>query len=241
MPNHGTFLWCDLSTLHLKRACAFYADLFGWQVAHDDYAIASNAAGPVAGLFPMPQRFRDIGMPSFWMSYIGVRDIGAAVATATTSGGKVELGPEPFPDGGQIALIRDPLGAGFTVYQGSSPAGVAVGVGGRRGHALFVSDAHAVMPFYQALFGWQCGQDNNGTRAILQGGGTIAHLHEVPDPALRGTEEYWAVIFSATPNTSTRLPGSGGHVLASAALPEGAAKMATDPDGAMFFFTENAS
>ncbi|MEO0653478.1 MAG: hypothetical protein AAFY77_01270, partial [Pseudomonadota bacterium] len=94
---------------------------------------------------------------------------------------------------------------------------------------------------YQALFGWQFGQDSNGTRAIVQGGKTIAHLHEVADPALRGTEEYWAVIFGGAPNTSTRLTGLGGHVLASTALPEGAAKMATDPDGAMFFFTEDAS
>lgn len=240
MPTHGTFLWCDLSALNLDQASRFYGDLLGWQVASGDYRIASTQSGPVAGLFSMPEMFRKISMPSFWMSYMAVRDIEAAVATAREHGGKVEIGPEPFPGGGQFALIRDPLGAGFTVFEGGSPAGATDGAGGRLDHGLFVSDADAVIPFYEALFGWAFGPAKAGVRTIAAGGETVAHLHEIPDPALRGKEEYWAVIFQAAAGTAKRLSSLGGTALAQTRLPEGAATMARDPDGAMFFFVEGA-
>lgn len=50
------------------------------------------------------------GLPSFWMPYIEVVDIDAAIERAQQAVGKVEVGPSAFDVNTSIALIRDPLG-----------------------------------------------------------------------------------------------------------------------------------
>ena len=117
---HGEFIWADLSSYRPDVTRPFYSQIFEW--SFDDYA-ALVSKRPTSGLYQMPQKFIDMGMPSFWMSYIAVDDVEAAVKTAGEMGGKVELGPAPFVGGGEYALIRDPLGAGFTVYNGTALEG----------------------------------------------------------------------------------------------------------------------
>ncbi len=236
--THGIFLWADLSTYRPDMTRAFYTGLFGWSCG--DY-VCSTRGQPVAGIFEMPQTFQRIGMPSFWMSYIGVDDIARTVADATAQGGKVELGPEPFAGGGQIALIRDPLGAGFTVYQGPALSGAAQGeIGTRIGHGLFVSDMRAVIPFYQSLFGWDFDTLGPGFYAVRAAGKTIFHAHEIPDPAVRGKEQYWAVLFAVADINAARaqVMATGGAEIAAVDLPEGPAALMQDPDGAAFFILD---
>ena len=131
MPK-GDVLWCDLSTFHVEQTKSFYATLFGWSYAAvtqpggSPYHLASTAAGESAAIFEMPQKFRTIGLPSFWMSYIAVDDIDAAVDEARRLGGKVEVGAgrevrqppalladrrhvdwaQPIPDPVRFALLR---------------------------------------------------------------------------------------------------------------------------------------
>lgn len=229
---HGHFLWADLSTFRLDVTLAFYERYLGWTFSNDAYHIASTEIGPVAALYRMPDKFQAIRMPSFWMSYIGVENVNTAVGLAADNGGKVELGPEPFEGGGQFALIRDPLGAGFTVYEGRAVSGVIAGPGARVGHGLFVSDAAAVRPFYAALFGWSFDHISDAVWAIRSGPETLGHLHHIPDPALRGKEEYWAILFSGQARDVGAL---GGTEIAHVMLPEGEARLVCDPDGAAFF------
>jgi predicted enzyme related to lactoylglutathione lyase len=159
----GDFVWCDLSTLRPETTRPFYRDLFGWDYSVNqlpdgsDYAVAESSAGEAAGIFEMPRKFQEMKLPSFWMGYIEVGDADAAVASALENGGKVELGPVPFQDGARIALIRDPLGAGFTVIENS---GLPVRSdnaleGSMIWNALYVSDAARVISFYEHLFGWR--------------------------------------------------------------------------------------
>lgn len=232
--QHGTFIWADLSSFRPEVTKEFYRKVMGWRF--DDY-VASVSAGPVAGLFEMPAKFQAINMPSFWMSYIAFDDVSAVTEIAKAKGGKVEVGPEPFEGGGTYALIRDPLGAGFTVYSGSALEGGATGLGARAGHGLFVSDASAVTGFYNALFGWEISNAKDGVSEIMQDGVCIAHLHEIPDPAIRGKEQYWGVFFRHPDlkAAEAEIIAQGGTILAHVKLPEGAALLARDPDGGAFF------
>lgn len=237
--THGDFIWCDLSSFHPAQTQAFYTSVLGWEFAGEGYAIAYRANHPVAALYEMPAKFQNIKMPSFWMSYIAVDDVALVTARATELGGKVEVGPTPFEGGGQFALIRDPLGAGFTVYQGNALDGALTGAGGRLGHELFVSDASAVIPFYRELFGWQISAAQRGSHSITNAGRRIAHLHEVPDPAIRGKEQYWAIVFDTAGATletfADQVTQAGGQVVVRADLPDGPAMILRDPDGAAFF------
>lgn len=251
MPT-GDFVWCDLSTFHVEATKSFYAGLLGWtyegttQPDGSPYDIAATGRQASAGIFAMPRKFRDMGLPSFWMSYNAVEDIDATVAEARRRGGKVEVGPIPFGEGASIALIRDPLGAGFTVYQGAGlhprPAGLPAGR--MVWNALYVSDASAVTPFYEALFGWRIAADPAlpGVFAVHNAEGReIAAIHQLPD-AVRGRFEYWAVHFAVPDLASARarIVAEGGEIVTDDADPRRPALLARDPDGAAFYLVQAA-
>lgn len=246
MP-HGDFVWCDLSARRLDIACAFYARLLGWRIGADtmtdgsEYRIAETAR-PVAGLYTMPRKFDDMGMPCFWMSYIAVDNAAAAVETARDLGGKVEVGPIDGIYGSTVALIRDPLGAGFTVIDGPglTPRPAQPQPGDMAWNALYVSDAAAVIPFYRALFGWTIAPatDGGGRHHVHRDGARISEIHELPD-AVRGKEQYWGIHFAvddlAAANSLIR--AEGGQLV----YEDTETLLARDPDGAAFFLSEPSS
>ncbi|MEM7058530.1 MAG: VOC family protein [Pseudomonadota bacterium] len=230
----ATFTWCDLSTFRPSVTKPFYSTLFGWRSdGAEDYDYAHVGDHQIAALFVMPQKLRDIGMPSFWMSYASVQDVSATTAKARDLGGKIELEDQTY------ALIRDPLGAGFTVHDGLRPPARA-GHGTRAGHGYFCSDLSMVEEFYQALFGWQFTKYPAGHTKILTAQGThVASAQELPDET-RGKEQYWTVQFAVTslPKAIAKAREAGALEVMETNLPEGPAALVFDPDNAAFFLTE---
>lgn len=250
MP-HGDFVWCDLSTFRVEDTKRFYAELLGWRydtAAQPDgtpYHLASTADGEAAAVFEMPEKFQKIGLPSFWMSYIEVDDIVEAVAQAGERGGKVEVGPIAFGEGASIALIRDPLGAGFTVYQGNElkPRRASAPPGHMTWNALYVSDAQAVVDFYEALFSWRISK-NLLHAGVFQIRGTngdeISEIHQLTDE-VRGKHQFWGVHFTVADlsTAKSQIVGSGGEILYEDHAAAGPTLLAKDPDGAAFFLRQS--
>lgn len=246
MPN-GDFVWCDLSAYDVEGAKSFYGDLLGWrfsETAQPDgvpYHIAWTDEGECAALFDMPGTFRDMGLPSFWMSYIQVDDIDRTVTQARDLGGKVEFGPQDFGDGAAIALIRDPLGAGFTLYQGEAlpPRGGEAHPGQMAWNALHVSDAEAVAGFYASLFDWQIarGPWSANSHDIRNARGELISAIIEQGEVERGGYQYWGVTFAVRDleDADTRLAELGGRVLAQEVSASGPVLAAQDGDGAAFF------
>ena len=115
--GHGEFLWSDLATFDVASTLEFYHDVIGWTYRREpvaggpDYYYAAGSGAAVAGIYEMPNVFRDGGMESFWMSYIGIDDIEAGIAQAVALGGSVVMGPARFGENAAIAMLRDPQGA----------------------------------------------------------------------------------------------------------------------------------
>lgn len=235
---HGDLIWCDLSAYDPAVARGFYSALLGWQWTTDgDTDTGWLNAATVASIYQMPPKFIERGMPSFWMTYMAVADAEETAARATELGGKVELGPARDQGNSTFALIRDPLGAGFTVIDNPPPAGTSQGPGARAGHALFVSDVAAIAPFYSALFGWEFQPPQNGIYSVHHNGKPLFHCHEIPDPAVRGKEQYWTVLFSLS-GARRKIEAQGCTTLAEFDIPEGRATLATDPQHAAFMTVE---
>ena len=245
----GDFVWCDLSTFRPDTTARFYRALFGWQfdeITQPDgtpYLIGSAAGREAAGLYEMPEKFQQIGMPSFWMTYIEVADAAATVELANANGAKVEFGPVPFGESASIALIRDPLGAGFTVYQGSdlAPRAAAAGDGHMVWNALYVSSVETVADFYQALFGWQISRERTAADlyAVSSPAGDIASIYEFDDAA-RGEYQFWGVHFGVADiaAASDQVRQEGGEIVDEHEAQSGPTVLARDPDGAAFFMVE---
>lgn len=130
------------------------------------------------------------------MNYIQVAEVATTVEKAQQLGAKVEVANEAFY-GGHIALIRDPMGAGFTVYDGDQlrqsrqPAhGVVLG------RELQVSNAAKVIDFYSGLLGWQFveGAYPEQLEGYTSEGTKVAAVQEL-DNAVKGKYEYWVTVF----------------------------------------------
>ncbi|PSL19126.1 VOC family protein [Shimia abyssi] len=205
----GHFLWGDLSTYDIAAARADYSALFGWSFDGDpSYDFAQLRRAQVAAVFPMPSRLAKMDMPSFWMSYVHVADVDQTVAQARAHEGVIiEVEPQAFDHSARIALIRDPSGAGFTVYEGPdiTPKIAGQGVVGARFH--HVPDLSLISDFYADLFGWTFAKVSDNpwpTYDVLHPDGTrVAQVEEVPEK-IRGKFRYWMPCFSVRSLEETR-------------------------------------
>lgn len=213
--NH--FVFADLSTYNLETAKAFYSSIFEWEYQTEDgqYCLATIQGNEVSGLYETPQKFKDMNMPSFWMSYIHVENVAKTVSKAKALGGIIELVDKDNAIG-KIALIRDPLGAGFTIYEGNQLNTRSENTAnGFIWNELFVSDLAKVQPFYEGIFDWKISGIEDHRYAILDSNEkTIGHINVVSND-IKGKYEYWGVFFSVE-NVATikrRVLDNGGALL----------------------------
>ena len=152
----------------------------------------------------------------------------------------IEVRPEAFGEEARVALVRDPSGAGFTLYEGPeiNPQITGLGTVQRRYHHL--PDIDLIAPFYRDLFGWSFERRANTPWQVYDildlKGALVAQAEEVPE-AIRGKFRYWMPCFivSSAENFSASLAGRGGAVLSE--LPEGRVLVA-DRQGAHFMICE---
>lgn len=121
-PANGEFSWHELGTTDYQGAFDFYSTLFGWTVDDDmdmgEYGIyriygsQEDLGFPLGGMFNKPP---DMPGPAFWLYYVSVPDINAAVERVKEHGGQLVNGPMEVPGGDFIAQCRDPQGAMFAL------------------------------------------------------------------------------------------------------------------------------
>ena len=175
-------------------------------------------------------------MPHFWMSYIAVDD---ALATAELAKefekAKVELTDDFY--GGKIALIRDPQGAGFTVYDGGKLNSKKLQTGHLIWNELHVSDASWVISFYERLFGWAVtsGEPSGKFHVTNTDGLHVADISVIPNE-LKGKYEYWVCSFAVdnVEQARQRIVKSGGNVV----YDEGIRLLMHDNSGEAFFYIQ---
>lgn len=237
---NNNFVWTDLSTFDVRRAREFYSDIFGWKYKSLDsiYYTAQTEATEASGLYLMPDKFQKFNLPSFWMSYIKVIDLDATINIAKQIGGKVEMVDKENAIG-KIALIRDPLGSGFTVYEGEYLNARSTGLESSYSKSeLIVSDLAQVKPFYENLFSWTIQEiSKTHCRIYNSPSSLVAEMIEVPN-SIKGKDEYWGVYFytSALLQTKQKVISNGGSII----YEEAHAILCKDPFGAAFNITDQS-
>jgi predicted enzyme related to lactoylglutathione lyase len=159
----GTFCWVDLATPDQDGAKAFYGGLLGWEF--DDqpvgegavYSLATKDGKQVAAISPQPQQQRDAGAPAMWNSYVAVDDADAVAAKAGELGATVHAPPFDVMEVGRMAVIQDPQGAFFEIWQAKSHIGAQLvnAPGALCWNELASTDLKASAKFYGDLFGWE--------------------------------------------------------------------------------------
>jgi len=115
----GTLCWADLSTPDAEAASAFYNAAFGWSFERgkDDsgYLHIKNGNTYIGGV--PPAATRSAGAPPHWMIYILAADCDLSAARAKELGARLYLEPMSMEGVGRMAVVADPQGAVFALFQ----------------------------------------------------------------------------------------------------------------------------
>lgn len=114
----GLIGWRELYAGDWQAAFDFYASQFGWSKADaldmgpmGTYQIFNAGPDQMGGMLTKPAE-----VPSpFWLFYINVPTLDAAVEKATARGAKLIMGPHEVPGGSFVAQLIDPQGAMFAL------------------------------------------------------------------------------------------------------------------------------
>jgi uncharacterized protein len=157
----GVPFWVDIAHPDPDAAMRFYGELFGWEYSDPEaipgggrYYAARLRGRDVAGISSQPGG-RD-GSPPAWKTYVAVDSADATTAKAKQAGGSAVAEPFDAPPG-RIALLNDPEGALFCIWEPKARAGAQLvnEPGAWSMSSLNTRDPDRAKAFYGAVFGWE--------------------------------------------------------------------------------------
>ena len=171
----GDFCWIELATTDQKAAKSFYGSLFGWSVndfpmgPNDFYSMFQVDGRDAAAAYTLRPEQRSQGVPSHWMIYIAVESADASAGRAAQLGAKVLAPPFDVFDAGRMAVVQDPTGAIFSMWQPKKNQGTGIaGVSGTFCWAdLSTPDPPRASRFFSDLFGWKIVPGENDPSGYL--------------------------------------------------------------------------
>ena len=225
----GVPCWVDTLPPDLDAALSFYGELFGWEFVGPgpgEYHVARVRGRDVAGVGPQPAG----GAPPVpaWNTYVAVGSADDAAARATGAGGTVLMAPFDVLPAGRMAVIADPDGAAFCLWEARDREGAQLvnEPGAWTMSVLNSRDPERAKAFYGELFGWT-------TETFTMPGGEISMWRlpgyvggEPEQPVSRevvatmmqadaSTPPHWSADFwiADLDGAVARMPGLGGKVI----------------------------
>jgi predicted enzyme related to lactoylglutathione lyase len=241
----GTFCWTDLTTTDQQAAKSFYGGLFGWE-AEDmpvgdgvSYSMMRLGGKDVAAISPQPQQQRDAGVPPNWNSYVSVESADETADKAATLGATVHAPPFDVLDAGRMAVIQDPQGAYFLIWEPRRHFGAALvnAPGALCWNELSSPDLDASQAFYAELFGWSMNpfeQSPEPYLVITNDGSGNGGIRELNPP---GMPPNWLAYFAVEDiDQGLAKAGELGGTTLAGPIDIGIAKVGVvqDPQGATF-------
>jgi predicted enzyme related to lactoylglutathione lyase len=264
----GVPCWIDTSQPDPEGAVAFYSGLFGWDFedvmppgSPGKYFIARLSGGDVAAVASAPEGGPPMAM---WNTYIWVDSADEVASKVRDAGGRVVMDPFDVMDAGRMAVLTDPEGAAFSVWQAKAHKGAQIvnEPGSLNFNGLGTRDAEGAKSFYGSVFGWETlgvgggvemwrlpgyseflEQSAPGLREQMAASGApegfadvVATLNPIADEE-PGVPAHWSVTFAVedADATAERAAELGGKVLVPAFdAPWVRMTVITDPQGATF-------
>ncbi|MFI8997025.1 VOC family protein [Streptomyces sp. NPDC053542] len=225
----GTPCWIDLMAPDQQAALDFYRDLFGWQgevgpPETGGYAVCSLKGNPVAGIMaarnpdgsvpdPMP--------PTVWTTYLATTDVDATVNAATANGGQVIMPGMDVLTLGRMAVISDPTGAVFGLWQARDfpGAGIVNEPGAVIWNELNTRDPDTAASFYSRTLGLEAApmEGAQGYYSLSANGRMVGGMQDLStlEDAPPDTPSHWLPYFAVddTDSTVAAHTRAGGNVL----------------------------
>jgi uncharacterized protein len=242
----GAFVWVELGTTDQAAAKNFYASLFGWNANDmpmgpgEYYTIFRLDGRDTAAAYTLNPETSG-GAPPHWMLYISVASADEAAARATQAGGTVLAPPFDVYNAGRMAVVRDPTGATFSLWEPKANQGVGIaGVNGTLCWAdLMTGDTARARQFYAALFGWEIAPGQHDPSGYLHIKNGEAFIGGIPPSSVQaGVPPHWLLYFLASDcdAAAAQAKSLGANIHYGPTTMEGVGRWAVvaDPQGAAF-------
>jgi len=166
MPDRDGYIpgvpcWIDTSQPDPDAAVSFYSDLFGWEFedvmppdSEGKYFIARIRGRDVAAVGSIPEAAPP---QATWNTYIWVESADETASKARDAGGNVVMEPFDVMEAGRMAVLTDPEGAMFCVWQANQQKGAQIvnEHGSVNFNTLNTRDIEGAKSFYGSVFGWE--------------------------------------------------------------------------------------
>jgi uncharacterized protein len=157
----GVTCWVDTDLPDPEAATEFYGGLFGWEfedrmpAEQPGHYFAAKLRGlDVAGIGSRPD---GATWPPAWNTYVWVESADEAAAAVRGAGGSVLMDPFDVLEAGRMAVVADPQGAAFNVWEARNHRGAQLvnEPGSWNFSGLTTSDPEGAIAFYRSVFGWE--------------------------------------------------------------------------------------
>jgi hypothetical protein len=193
---------------------------------------------PVAGLGSQ----MNAEAPPFWATYFATADADATTAAAVSAGATVLAPPMDVMEAGRMAVLLDPSGAAFSLWQAGTHAGSGLvnEPGAMCWHELSAAEPAGPEAFYNAVFGWSVVEEPMGESSYhvwKLGEASIGGMMLMDGEMATAVPPSWSVYFSVEDCDATvaLTQALGGSVLVPATdIVPGRFAMLADPQGAVF-------
>jgi len=235
-PN-GSPCWIDIGVPDLRQAIDFYTALFGWEINEGSpevggYSMCLLDGSPVAAIAPS----QDPGTDTYWWNvYFAADDLNATMKLINDNGGTTVVAPMDIMGQGRMAVVKDPSGAQFGLWQGQAHLGTEI-VGEPDSlcwSELSTPDSAAARAFYAAILQRpveDMGLPGFDYATVMVGTDSVAGIWGVP-----GEPAHWSVYFAVDDADAAvaRATAAGGSVVREAEdSPYGRFAIIADPFGA---------
>ena len=195
----GSFCWAELATSDPVAAKSFYSELFGWTAVDNPMPQGVYTLFQVEGLDAAAVCQGPPGVPVHWGVHFAVASVDETAALVAPAGGKVIAGPFDAHDYGRMAVVQDPLGAVFSIWEAKKSIGFTYG--GQLGKVVWpelaTPDPKAAVAFYHTLFGWGIKPDTGLDEAIYgewqNNGVSTGGLLPQRGDEWKGIPSYWMI------------------------------------------------
>src|SRR5262245_44282723 len=245
----GSFCWIELNTSDTAAAKKFYTGLFDWEPedmpAGPDmvYTMLRIKGLEIGAMCALQADQKAQGVPPHWMTYVAVASADDAAAKEPDLGGKALMGAFDVMDVGRMAVIQDPQGAVFCVWQAKAHIGTRLaGETGTFGwDELWTTDRKKAAEFYTGMFGWGTKEGDMGEMGVYtewqNGGQSIGGMMEI-SPEMGPVPPNWLPYFMVDDCDAIagKASSTGGKLFVPPTdIPNvGRFSVIADPQGAMF-------
>lgn len=213
----------------------------------DFYSMFKLSGRDTGAAYTMRKEQRAQGVPPHWMIYIAVENADKAVNKAVQAGGTVLAPAFDVMEKGRMAVIQDPTGAIFSLWQPRSSQGIAVAGDNTFCWAdISTPNSDRAGKFYTDIFGWQLLKDEKDPSGYIHIKNGEHFIGGIPPSSHRNPNAppHWLLYFQVADveAATTKAAQLGGKILMPARKMEnvGTWSIVADPQGAVFSLFKSA-